>query len=295
MQRRDIATPAGSMSALVWDDAGGEAPWLHFAHATGMNALLYAALLAPLATRFRIIASDARGHGFTRLPADPAAPLRWEDFGDDLLALIDAVDPAAPWLLAGHSMGAAVSLLAAAAHPDRASGLMLVDPPMIPFEVARALGPGERPENPMAEQAARRRGRFASREAVRTAYAGRGVFASWADADLDAYLDGGLVSDGDGVALACAPAWEGATFAAVSANIEPALQQLACPFALVAGETGSTVRDAEFAAFAGHSRSLGATRVAGTTHFVPLEAPDVVRAAIERVAAAAAVSGATVL
>jgi pimeloyl-ACP methyl ester carboxylesterase len=287
MIRTEIITPAGAMSVLRWDRAGPAAAWLHFAHATGMNAALYAALLDPLADRFRILASDARGHGFSRLPADPAAPLSWHDFAADLIGLIDSVDPNSPWLLAGHSMGATVSLLAADARPARCAGLVLTDPAMIPFDLARGLGPGEIPANPMADQAGRRRGNFGSRAEARAAYAGRGVFGRWADADLDAYLDGGLLPAGDGVALACAPGWEAATFRAVATDVEPALARLDRPFVLVAGANGSTVRDADLAAFAAHRRCLDAERLAETSHFVPLERPDAIREAVIRVAAAA--------
>ncbi len=287
MIRTEIITPAGPMAVLQWLSAGPAAPRLHFAHATGMNAALYTALLAPLADRFRITASDARGHGQSRLPADPQAPLSWHDFASDLIGLIDTIDPASPWLLAGHSMGATVSLLAADRAPGRCAGLVLVDPAMIPFELARGLAPGEVPANPMADQAVRRRGSFANRAEARAAYAGRGVFGRWADADLDAYLDGGLVPAADGVALACAPAWEAATFRAVATDVEPALARLDRPFVLVAGANGSTVRDPDLATFGAHPRCLDAERLPETSHFVPLERPDAVREAVVRVAAAA--------
>lgn len=283
MERVTIITSAGPVSALQ----GGAGVRLHFAHATGMNAQLYAGLLAPLAGDHAITASDARGHGFTRLAADPDGLRSWDDLADDLLRLIDTIDAGARWLLAGHSMGAAVSLLAAARRPDRVAGLVLVDPAMLPFDVAASVRAGAAIPNPMADQAARRRGSFPSRSEARAAYAGRGVFRSWPDAALDAYLDGGLVqgADGSGVALACTPAYEAATFRAVSAQIEPALAAISCPFILLAGVDGSTVRDAELAAIAAHPACLQAERLPGTSHFLPLEAPDAVRAAIRAVAA----------
>ncbi len=279
MERISITTPAGPVSALQ----KGTGQRLHFAHATGMNAALYADLLAPLASEFAISASDARGHGFTGLPNDPAALTSWDQFADDLLRLLDVIDAGAPWLLAGHSMGAAVSLLAAAARPDRVAGLVLIDPAMLPFDVAAMVRAGAAIPNPMADQAARRRGAFASRAEAHAAYHGRGVFKTWPDAALAAYLDGGLVAAADGVALACAPAYEAATFRAVSPRIEPALAGLNCPFILLAGEQDSTVRDAELAAFAAHPACLEARRLAGTSHFLPLEQPDAVRAAVRAV------------
>lgn len=281
MQRTTITTSAGPVSVLQ----AGSGPRLHFAHATGMNARLYAGLLAPLAGEFAIAASDARGHGLTGLPADPDELRSWDDLADDLLRLIDTIDASARWLLAGHSMGAAVSLLAAARRPDRVAGLVLVDPAMLPFDVAASVRAGASIPNPMADQAARRRGAFPSRADARAAYAARGVFRAWPDAALDAYLDGGLVETGDGVALACAPAFEAATFRAVSPGIEPALAAIACPFILLAGDDGSTVGDAELAVMAAHPACRQAGRRPGTSHFLPLEAPDAVRAAIREVAA----------
>jgi pimeloyl-ACP methyl ester carboxylesterase len=280
MQRIDIETSAGRRSALLWNSAPAGAPWLHFAHATGMHAGLYARLLAPLADRFHILASDARGHGHS--PGGSVGDkVEWDSFADDLLAIIDAVAPAAPWLLSGHSMGGSVSLLAAAARPDRVAGLVLIDPPFIPFAIARgAREAGATLPNPMADQAGKRRASFPDVATARAAWHGRGVFRSWSDADLDAYLADGLLPAGDGVTLACAPAWEAATFRGVSQRIEPALAALDRPFVLLAGETGSTVPPAEFAIFAAHPRCLSAERLPGTTHFVPLERGEAVRAAI---------------
>ena len=284
MNRITISTPAGPVSALQSDGGqAGAGPRLHFAHATGMNAQLYNAVLAPLADRFAITISDARGHGFTGLDRDPAHLTSWEDFAHDLVCLLDVIDSGSAWILAGHSMGATVSLLAASLRPQRVAGLVLLDPPMLPFDVAAEVRAGAIVPNPMADQAARRRGMFPSRADARAAYHGRGVFRTWSDADLDAYLAGGLIETDEGAELACAPAFESATFRAVSPNIEPALGAVRCPFILLAGEQGSTVRDAELALFSAHPQCLGAERIAGTSHFLPLERPEQVRAAIEKI------------
>jgi pimeloyl-ACP methyl ester carboxylesterase len=290
MQQIEIETSAGRRAALLWNTAPARAPWLHFAHATGMHAWLYARLLAPLADRFNIIASDALGHGRTAA-IDPRAPtsdcVEWEDFAADTIAVIDAVAPEARWLLAGHSMGGSASLLAAVAAPQRVAGLVLIDPPMIPFELAReALAMGIKTANPMTDGAARRRADFPDVASARDRWRGRGVFTGWDDADLEAYLADGLRPAVDGVTLTCTPAWEAATFRGVSHRIEAALVALDRPFALVAGEIGSTVRDAEFASFAAHRCCVSAQRLSGTTHFVPLQRGDVIRATIAHVAAA---------
>ena len=284
MERITIDTPAGPVSALQ----AGIGPQLHFAHATGMNAQVYAGLLSPLAARFSVTASDARGHGLSGLPRDPARLTGWDQFAHDLNDLLDTISAGGPWILAGHSMGAAVSLLAAAARPERVAGLVLADPAMLPFGIAALVRAGHAIPNPMADQAARRRGLFPSRADARAAYHGRGVFRSFGDGDLDAYLAGGMVDTAAGAELACTPAYEAATFRAVTPDIETALAAITCPFVLLAGEHGSTVQDAELAAFAAHPACLRAQRIAGTSHFLPLERPDLVRAAIERVSSSGA-------
>ncbi len=289
MQRIEIETAAGQFSVLDWNEAPAGAPLLHFAHATGMHAGVYARLLAPLAKQFRIIASDARGHGRSTAATDDRACMTWEAYAEDMLAILDSVDSERPWLLAGHSLGGTVSLLAAATWPERVAGLVMLDPPMLPFALARAAADGEVLPNPMAEQAVRRRPSFPDMEAVRTAYRRRGVFSTWSDDDLEAYLADGLLPQPDGtLALACTPSWEAATFRGGTTSVEQALATLTCPFALVAGEIRSTVPEREFAIMAAHQRCVSADRLPGTTHFVPLERGDEVRAALLRVSDTAA-------
>ena len=267
--------------------AGDGAPWLHFAHATGMCADVYAALLAPLAGEFNVVASDARGHGRTTLPADPAALHDWRTYENDLAALL-AHYPAPRWLLAGHSMGASVSLGLAARLPELAAAVVLVEPACVPFaqasafDAARAAG---RLINPMAAQAAKRRAVFPSREAARENWHGRGVFRGWPDAALDAYVAGGMRQRRDGeVELACAPAWEAATFAAVTTRTAASVGAWAGPLALLYGTRFSTVAREDAATVAGLRPGAHVERIAGASHFLPLEHPDRVHAAIRAAA-----------
>jgi pimeloyl-ACP methyl ester carboxylesterase len=73
----------------------------------------------------RVIAYDARGHGTSDAPPDGAYD--YAALSADLLAVLDAcaVERA---VLAGASMGAHTALAFALAHPDRASGLVLITP-----------------------------------------------------------------------------------------------------------------------------------------------------------------------
>jgi pimeloyl-ACP methyl ester carboxylesterase len=271
-----VDLPEGRMHTLQW----GQGPTLVFLHATGMCAAVYTELLAPLADRFRLVAIDARGHGKTTLPADPRhIPTDWKPYRADLEALVAALG-GGPVRLAGHSFGATVAFETAAARPGLASSVVLIDPPFVPFAHAgryrHVRDADGLPPNPMADQAARRRGHFDSREAARAAYRGRGVFSGWPDRALDDYLSGGLLPDGDGVRLACTPAWEASSFRGVSTSFEASLAAIDIPFTLVAATEGSTVPPEEEALIRRHPRAR-VTRIAGTGHFLPVTHPEAVR------------------
>lgn len=271
-----VELPEGRLHTLQW----GEGPTLVFLHATGMCARVYLELLEPLATHVRIVAIDARGHGLTELPADPRhIPVDWKPYRADLVALVAALG-GGPVRLAGHSFGATVAFETAAEFPGLASSVVLIDPPFIPFAHAghylTVRDADGLPLNPMANQAARRRGHFDSREAARAAYRGRGVFGGWPDRALDDYLEGGFVPDGDGVRLACTPAWEASSFRGVSTTFEASLSRMAVPFTLVAASEGSTVPVEEEAVIRRHPGAQ-VHRIAGTGHFLPVTHPDLVR------------------
>lgn len=263
-------------------------PWLHFAHATGMCAELYAQLLGPLSLEFNIVASDARGHGQSELSADPAALVSWTTYQDDLATLL-AEYPADRWLLAGHSMGGSVSLELAAKRPDLATAVLLIEPAFIPFDEAAgyeaARSAGQPAPSPMVEQAAKRRGHFPSRQAARDNWHGRGVFRGWSDTALDAYVEGSMRDTHDGAELACAPAWEAATFAAVTTTLADTLRRWHGPLGLLHGTINSTVRQADADRIA---KVAGAVveRIDGASHFLPLEHPEAVHAAIRALSGA---------
>ena len=285
--RRTLDLAEGAVSFLAWDSAPAGAPCLHFAHATGLNAQTYVPLLARLAGRFRVRAWDARGHGRTTLPADPASLISWETYVADLARFLEALGEG-PVLLAGHSMGATASSEVLATRPDLALGLVAVDPPMVSPEMAetiaatRAAGANIDPE--IAQRAARRRADWPDRASVRAAYLGRGAFQSWPEAWLDGYLDGGLVETATGVRLACTPAWEAATFRAVSTTIWQRMAELRQPMTLLRATVGSTVAAEAPDTLARLAPHVRQRVVEGASHFLPMEQPEIVIAEIEELA-----------
>ena len=285
-RRRMIAidSPAGpgEMAALEFGPQD-RAIDLIFVHANGFNAQTYNSLLAPLAAGLRVLAIDQRGHGATTLAAKGEGRRSWLDLRDDLVALLKVLD-GPPVVLAGHSMGATVSLLAAAARPDAVKGLVLLDPVIMPRLVALyAQVPWTSgalwKKMPIAQAALRRRSVFDDREAVVAAYTGRGAFKTWPETMLADYVDGGFVDRDDGkVELACAPAWEASNYSAQAHDPWRAIRKVTGPVRILRAERGSTCRIGD--RFARRGRDVRVETVAGTSHFLPMERPDLARDAI---------------
>jgi pimeloyl-ACP methyl ester carboxylesterase len=279
-QRKQMMFEDGAISYLEWE---ADAPILHFAHANGFNAETYRALLQPLAGRFHIFASDMRGHGFTSLPAVPGMQVGWTIFGDDLARLVARI-ARGPVLLAGHSMGSIASLMVAVNHPGQVRALELNEPVLVPEAYDNATARRDPGPN-LADLADRRRQVFASFDEALNGYRGRGAFKTWPEEMLADYLKGGLVPTGNGseMKLACAREWEAASFRNAPAGIVRLVAGVKCSLTMLHGTNG-TALPGEVATFARLDPDARIIAVPDTTHFLPMERPDVVREEILRFA-----------
>lgn len=295
-ERRSIKMWDGEVSLLAWEAADTRAPAVHFAHANGFNALTYRTLLDPLERDMRIYASDLRGHGQTTLAANPKGMRSWLIYRDDIVRTLNELD-GRPKLLVGHSMGATASLMAALAKPSWVTGLVLVEPVIMPpryirwMRVLGALGLGER-VSPLVAQARKRRGIWPSREAMFEAYRGRGAFRSWPEDILRDYITGGTVDfvDDKQVRLACTPGWEAANYGSNAVDVWRELDQLRCPLTLIVGDRRSTCPDPVIELLIARRPEIRVVKVPGASHFLPMEHPEIVRREIR---AMAGVSGAS--
>jgi pimeloyl-ACP methyl ester carboxylesterase len=269
-----LETPRGRFHALALD---GDAalPLLVFAHATGMCAAVYAGLIERLAGMARVIAFDARGHGRTEAVERGECLADWAPFRADLAAIIEALGEG-PVLLAGHSFGGTVAAETAHDRPDLVSALLMIEPAFIPFAHAAdyrtARRAGQHPPNPMADRAARRRAAFASVDEMRASFSGRGVFADWPGAALEAYLAAATRPSPSGIELACTPECEASVFRGVSTTLEQFLHGMSVPLALVHGTVGSTVTAEDAARIAAMGHQVHDLEGAG--HFVPVTEPE---------------------
>jgi pimeloyl-ACP methyl ester carboxylesterase len=274
--RLETETGAGEFAYLDYGPADQPVDAV-FTHANGFNARTYRTILGPLAERFRILALDLRGHGRTPAPAEPEGRTSWLDLGHDLVAFIETLD-LTDVALAGHSMGGTLSLFTAADRPERVRALALFDPVVMPPE--RIVG-GATATSPLVHGASRRRRHFDNRDAAVQSYRGRGAFTTWTEPMLLDYVEDGFKDLADGtVELACAPEWEVSNYVAQGHDPWDAFARSRCPISILRAETASTCHvDGRVDELTAGGR-ISIETIPGTTHFLPMERPDLVRATL---------------
>lgn len=122
-RERRIALPQLTLAALEW--GAPEAPPLVALHGWLDNAASFAALAPRLAAHYHVLALELPGHGHSdHLPAGIGY-----HYPDYVRAVLDALDALAlpRCALLGHSLGAGIASLVAAAAPERIEHLWLIE------------------------------------------------------------------------------------------------------------------------------------------------------------------------
>lgn len=272
-ERFTVEIADGSMAGWRWRHSAK--PPLLFCHATGFCASVYKQMLQLLQAEFDIFALDMRGHGRTALPANPEDLRSWDIYARDVATFLDIQDRS-DWTLAGHSMGA-VSVSLAARGRDDVAALRLIEPvappPALRIVARMPFWPLLSRQMPIAARAAQRRAHWPSRAETMARYERKALFRDWAPGALSDYLEDGLADDEEGVKLACAPAWEAATFRAQANDFWGAIRHAPAPVDVLAADHPSTT------AGAGARRRFqrmgaGVTVLQGVDHLVPMQSPD---------------------
>ncbi|KQW70972.1 hydrolase [Phenylobacterium sp. Root77] len=277
----DLEGRGGAMAVLDFGDPGRPVD-IVFVHANGFNARTYRSILGPLADDLRILAVDQRGHGRSTLPAETEGRTSWDGLRDDLLTLLATLD-LRDVVLSGHSMGGTACVLAQAQAPERVRRVVLFDPVVMPS--AGMADPGQVSNSPLVQGALRRRSVFPDKAAVVAAYTGRGAFKTWSGETLADYVADGFRERDDGqVELSCAPEWEASNFSSHAHDTWGAFEQAQVPIRILRAAEGSTCReDPKFDALVAAGR-IEVETVPGTTHFLPMERPDLVRSVLRSAA-----------
>lgn len=133
-----FSTLVGPVGRLHVDDGGLGGTPVVFLHSFSGNSAHWTAQLAHLRPERRAVAFDLRGHGRSEAPRD-LAKYSIEAMAGDVAAVVDTLGLDRV-VLVGHSIGGAVAIAFATAHPDRVAGLLLVGAPgKVPDEQASQI------------------------------------------------------------------------------------------------------------------------------------------------------------
>ena len=279
---RHDAITSPRAEAGIWQDWGGSGPALHFAHANGFPPGAYRKLIDELTNYHNVFSMAAR----PLWPDSRPQVLRdWSPLAEDLRAELDRRGLRGI-VGVGHSLGAVISLLAAAADPGLFSAVVAVDPLILTgthslfWGAVKKLGLGGRIR--LVRGAHRRRELWSDRDEARTTYARKKVFASWDPEILDDYLEAGMVDlPQGGVRLRYPREWEARVFSAAPHDLWAQLRKVSVPALFVQGEHSDTFLDA---ARTRVEREMPASRtvvVADSSHFLPMERPSELALVIE--------------
>ena len=267
-----VETPATRLHYVDW---GGDGPPLVLVHATGFHARLWDPYAAQLCRRFRVLAYDQRGHGDSALPA---TGIDWPDFAEDLAAFIAALNIEGCFAV-GHSSGGTAVGVCAGRYPGSIARAALIDPVL--RDGAREARPSAAPKQ-MAARTRRRRHVWSSPYEFETAMRQRAAFAAWRPEFLALYARYGLRRRPDGhYELKCPPEVEAQVYARSSAyDPWPALRRVDVPVLLVRATRVPPGRAPLPPDAATRIPNCQDVPIAAT-HFVPMEEPEHVLAALE--------------
>lgn len=117
----------------------GSGPPVVLIHGSGPGVTAYAnwrLVIPALAERFRVMAPDLVGFGFTDRPSDVTFGL--QTWADQTLALMDSLDLQQASLV-GNSFGGSIALRIATTHPERVNRLVLMGSMGISFPITEGL------------------------------------------------------------------------------------------------------------------------------------------------------------
>jgi haloacetate dehalogenase len=123
-ESRSFATDDGTIFARI----GGEGPPLVLVHGFPQTHVMWHRIAPALAKRFRIVAPDLRGYGWSSVPRSDSRhePYSKRAMAMDILRIMDDLGHAT-FSLVGHDRGARVGYRLALDHPGRLTRLALLD------------------------------------------------------------------------------------------------------------------------------------------------------------------------
>jgi pimeloyl-ACP methyl ester carboxylesterase len=247
-----------------------------FGHATGFCGKVWRPVRAQLA-EFSSTIWDFRGHGRSLSSRERCS---WWEMADDVLGVREALRKTVSRVVGvGHSMGGAALVMAELRAPGSFEALVLVEPVV--------FGPPYRPaaDHPLVGLALRRRASFDSRAALEASYASKPPFSTWHADALAGYVDGGFRSEDGQIHLACRPRSEAEVFVASALHAAwERLGEITIPVSILYGADTDTFEPGHAEAMAQRFGNAVVQSVPRTGHFLPMERPELVAAAVRELA-----------
>lgn len=274
-----IPTNGITLHGLAWGHPDN--PLLLMTHGIGLCAAVWNPLAQDLAKDYYVLSLDLRGHGDSDQPGD----YTFAAMAQDLVGLVQTLNPPQPPYAVGHSAGGMTLMIANAMQPGIIGPAVLVDTRVGP--ALEVYSPEVRAER--MNRTRNKRAIWESREAMYAAYRDRRVFRTWTDDAVRDYLWGGTRLLPDGRAeLKCPTDVEAIYYEARHAlDPTPYLQNLAGDYLLLLGDTGNypdaAARDsAEIHYFLSQAKGAQLETLPQGSHFVAMEYPDLVLAAVRQ-------------
>ncbi len=264
-------------------DWGGQGPLLHLAHANGFPPGTYTPFAARLTDRFHVVGCEGRALWGAH---DSRQFRHWRELAGDLARFLGEMAPGGI-IGAGHSLGAVTSLFCAVANPGLFRALVLIDPVIVPAQmapvIAAAVRLGLAGRNRVIAGARRRRVEWPDRETVFRAYRAAPIFARWQETFLRDYVASGTVDDpAGGVRLRYPREWEARIFETVPTDVWLSIPRLrGMPLLVLRGEHSTTFRRDAMRLMRWILPQGTFVEIAGADHFVPMSQPEATVEAIK--------------
>ena len=261
-----------TLKPLASSSLTGIKPTLVFSHANGYPPEAYKALLDPLEDTFEIYTIEHRPFW-----SDQQSPtyLPWNEYSADLISTLDAAEKG-PVVLAGHSMGAVISMQTALARPDLCSKLVVIDPVLVPrgwWFVNQVLMRGLGRDLPMATKAQNRPHEFAGYQEAFDFYRSKRPFSGISDEVLWDYVRAGHTLRDDGsIVLRWSGGWEACVYRSAPSFMR-SLRKIRKPICGIVGDASNVVRPLFKKRWQRAMPQLELHTLKGG-HLIPLEKPD---------------------
>ncbi|WP_320826720.1 alpha/beta hydrolase [Reinekea sp.] len=243
---------------------------IHFAHGNGFPAASYQLLLSALSEHHRVCQIPLLGH-------DPRYPVghNWTQLTQQLIHSIER-QAQQPVIGIGHSLGGALTLLAALERPELFRAVILLDVPTFnrfeSFLVQAAKLTGLINRLSPAHKVKHRRTEWTSMAQARDYFRTRRLFSRFHEQCLHDYLTCGLVeSPSGGVALVYQLPVELAVYRTLPHKMVLQPGMLTVPAGLLVGQDSDTVRKSQYLRMKNHL-GFSSMRLPGS-HMFPLEYP----------------------